>query len=133
MNLRIPLVVLALASVAFAQGPRPLVSGKGPWSHLGLVDLSKISLQHAVGFGYTTVGGRSEARGLFATTVGYALTPALHVRATLGAQTRLGSGQGGEQRVGISSVEVAWRPSPSFFLGLSYTASPLPQVPRVDP
>jgi len=119
------IVVGALAICSAAAGAYPGVSTttqKGPLSHLGFLDASRLSIQNTMFFGYANDGSRQQGGGALMTTLGYAVNPRLTVRATLSKEfTFLGQGSS-DEGISLSGLELEWNPSTSLYVRFAFSS-----------
>ncbi len=97
---------------------------QGPFSRLGLLDPSRLSMQQTIVVGYASGSGNREGHGAFLTTVGYSFGPRLALRATLSKEfSFLGQGRS-DEGISLSELRLDWAPSKHFSLHLSFSSPP---------
>ena len=128
MTKSIAVCVLALLATSVAAGSAftdlTAAAPQGPLSHLGFLDASRLSIRNSLFFGYSSDGATQRGGGAFMTSLGYAVSPRLAVRATLAKEfTFLGRGPS-DEGISLSGLDLEWTPSKNLFVHIAFSSPP---------
>jgi len=112
-------------------GVQPSLSFTKDSSSLSLLDMSRVSLQNSLVFGYSSSGGIQESAGALFTTVGYTFSPRLTVHATLSKQFTFQGANDSDSGISLSGVQLNWKPADSIHLRFEF--SRYPRARETDP
>ena len=124
-------ILLVSAPVFAYTGVQPSMSYTKDMSHLSLLDMSRVSLQNSLIFGYSSGGGVQESAGALFTTVGYTFSPRFTVQATLSKRFTFQGPDDSDSAVSVSGVQLNWKPVDSVHLRFEF--SRYPQFRETDP
>ena len=124
------MVFLAVSASGYT-GVQPSRSFIEDSNHLSLLDMSRVSLQNSLVFGYSSGGGVDRSAGALFTTMGYTFSPRLSIRATLSKEFIFQGTNESDSGVSLSGIQLNWKPADSIHLRFEF--SRYPRVRESDP
>ena len=99
----------------------------------GLIDLSRLEVNHSLSFGYTSSSALgSQSGGLWSSRFGYRLSDPLHISVEVGATLDpAGDSMLNEKSFFLGGFNLDYRPSDKFQLNISYVNTPRRAYPAL--